>query len=382
MTTNNKDASLLRHFGQIPDPRELAKISHPLVDIIVIAICAVICGADNWCDIQDFAKQKEKWLKSFLSLPNGVPSHDTFRRVFSILSPKAFRHHFADWIKSVKQVSHGEIVSIDGKTLRRSYDKGSNKAAIHMVSAWASANSVVLGQQKVNDKSNEITAIPELLKLLELKGCIVTIDAMGTQKDIARDIIDAKADYVLALKANQPRLYEKVESFFQQAVENGKPISQALDFYEQKDHGHGRDEHRRYYAYGGLDWLKEKKEWKGIKSIGMVEADRLADGKMTTQRRYYISSLEAKAKDIGLAIRGHWGIENSLHWVLDIAFREDECRKRAGYSGENFSVLRHIALSALRSEASKRSIKGKRLRAGWNKDYLEKVITGITESHA
>lgn len=371
-----KAVAIVEHFKNIEDPRIDRGKLHNLMDIIAIAICAVICGADTWEDIELFGEAKHEWLKQFLELPNGIPSHDTFGRVFSIISPVEFQRSFLNWIKAISESIEREVVAIDGKTSRRSYDRGKGKGAIHMVSAWATANRVVLGQVKTEDKSNEITAIPELLDILALKGCIVTIDAMGCQKTISAGIIEKEADYVLALKGNQGTLHEDIKLFFEDAKETGfKGIRH--DFHETIDGDHGRIETRRYYTISDIEWLEGKADWKGLKSIGMVESEREIGEKVTKEIRYYISSLPGNAKQFGDAVRRHWGIENSLHWVLDVAFREDECRIRKGYAAENFAVLRHIALNLVRQEKSiKRGVKGKRLKAGWDNDYLGKILSG------
>lgn len=371
-----KAVAIVEHFKNIEDPRIDRGKLHNLMDIIAIAICAVICGADTWEDMELFGEAKHEWLKQFLELPNGIPSHDTFGRVFSIISPVEFQRSFLNWIKAISESIEREVVAIDGKTSRRSYDRGKGKGAIHMVSAWATANRVVLGQVKTDDKSNEITAIPEFLDILALKGCIVTIDAMGCQKSIAAGIIEKEADYVLALKGNQGTLHEDIKLFFEDAKETGfKGIRH--DFHETIDGDHGRIETRRYYTISDIEWLEGKADWKGLKSIGMVESKREIGEKVTKEIRYYISSLPGNAKQFGDAVRRHWGIENSLHWVLDVVFREDECRVRKGYAAENFAVLRHIALNLVREEKSiKRGVKGKRLKAGWDNDYLGKILYG------
>jgi predicted transposase YbfD/YdcC len=339
----------------------------------------VICGADSWVEIEEFGKAKIDWFRTFLELPNGIPSHDTFGRVFAVLDPDQFRRGFVSWIQAISRITDGEIVAFDGKTLRRSHDNSLGKAAIHMVSAWASTNRLVLGQLKVDEKSNEITAIPELLRLLALKGCIVTIDAMGCQTEIAQTITDQGGDYVLALKGNQGSLHREVQDLIAYAQEtNFEAI--AHDFHETVEKGHGRIEVRRHWIISELEfieYLNPDGAWAGFKSIGMVEAERQIGDETTCETRYYISSLSGDAQEFGQAVRAHWGIENSLHWVLDIAFREDESRVRKGNGPQNLAILRHIALNLLRHEKSaKCGIKAKRLKAGWSEEYLLKVLSG------
>ncbi len=368
--------SIAEHFETVEDPRIERSKAHLLIDILTIAILAVICGADGWVGIETYGKAKYQWLKSFLALPNGIPSHDTFARVFARLNPEQLQESFLSWVKAVSRVSEGEVIAIDGKTVRRSYDKGKNQGAIHMVSAWASQNRLVLGQKKVDDKSNEITAIPELLKILDINGCIVTIDAMGTQKAIAKQIIEQGGDYVLALKGNQGNLFEDVQQIFEQAqAQDFQEIEH--DFHQTIDGGHGRIEKRRCWALGQVEHLIDSEQWSQFTSIAMVESERQCEGQISREVRYYISSLSPDAQKLAESIRSHWTIENPLHWVLDVAFREDECRIRTGHAAENFALLRHLALSALNQETSaKLGIKNKRRRAGWDNDYLLKVLTG------
>lgn len=366
---------LHEHFSSMRDPRVRKKTRHKLGDIIVITICAAICGADDWVAIEAYGKAKYDWLKTFLELPHGIPSHDTFGNVFSVLSSIEFEKCFLNWIQSVCIVTTGQVVAIDGKKLRRSHDKSSNKSAIHMVSAWASDNMITLGQVKTAEKSNEITAIPELLDLLEIKGCIVTIDAMGCQKKIINKIVtDKKADYVIALKGNQGNLHDDVKLFFEEALkDNFDGIK--FDFHETVDGDHGRIETRRYYIISDTDWLDGKKDWKNLNTIGMVIAERDDGVKISKEARYFICSIPPDAKLFAKSVREHWGIENKVHWVLDIAFREDESRMRKGDSPANFSIIRHIALNMLRHENTlKVGIKNKRLNAAWDNEYLLKVL--------
>lgn len=364
------NATIAEHFSSLKDPRIQLKTRHKLIDIIIITICAVICGADDWQEVVDYGKAKKGWLKTFLELPHGIPSHDTFGRVFSLLRPEELERCFISWIHAVFEVTAGQTVAIDGKTLRRSHDRSSSKAAIHMVGAWAAQTGVILGQRKTEDKSNEITAIPELLTLLEIKGCIVTIDAMGCQKEIARQIVDQEADYVLALKGNQGTLHKDVELFFEDALQcDFKDIPH--ESYETTDGGHGRVEVRRYVTVTDLDWLEDRAKWKNLNLIGMVQSERHIGDKITRETRYYISSLPNDVQRFAAAVRNHWSIENQLHWVLDIAFREDDNRVRDRNAASNLSILRRFALSLCKQEkTAKVGIKVKRKRAGWNNDYL------------
>jgi predicted transposase YbfD/YdcC len=374
---------LTDHFATLTDPRSDHTKRHYLLDLLTIALCAIISGADEWVAMAEYGNAKREWLDTFLDLPNGIPSHDTFGRVFAALDPDEFERCFLAWVQSTVALTDGAIVAVDGKTVRRAHDRGAGKAAIHMISAWASANRLVLGQRAVDEKSNEITAIPALLDLLLLKGCIVTIDAMGCQTDIARNVVDKGADYVLALKENQEGIYHETVHLFADAhATDGTDYT--LDRAETIDSGHGRVEIRRYWTISdpqALTHLDPDGRWLGLRAIGMVTAERRekgkgAAGKVTRETRYYLTSL-ADAGEFGRAVRGHWGIENGLHWVLDIAFREDESRARAGASAANLVVLRHIAVNLLKQERSaKVGIKNKRLKAAWDERYLLRVLAG------
>lgn len=370
-----KPKSLVEHFSSITDPRIDRTKRHKLIDILVIAVCATICGAETWEEFELFGKAKLNWFKTFLELPNAIPSHDTFRRVLSRIDPRQFQQCFLDWVRSAFELTQGQVVAIDGKKSRRSYDLRAGKSAINMVSAWARESQIVLGQVKVDDKSNEIPAIPQLIDMLELAGCIVTIDAMGCQTEIAAKITEKKADYVLSVKGNQGNLYEDLVAYFDWALEDKFKLTQ-FTTDETADGEHGRIEVRRYYVTDDIDWLRNKSEWKAIKSIAMVERERTVNGEETSlERSYYISSLSAEAKRIGRCIRGHWSIENSLHWVLDIAFSEDNSRIRKDHGPENMATLRHIALNLLKANKSvKVGVKSKRKNAGWNESYLLEVL--------
>ena len=374
----NVDAprSLLRAFSKLKDPRMDRTKKHSFADILAIAICAVVCGADGWVQVAHFGRCKEKWFKTFLDLPNGIASHDTFGRVFAMLDPKAFEECFMKWITALATVSPGRLVAIDGKTIRRSLDLANGKAAIHMISAWCQANHMVLGQLATDAKSNEITAMPRLLKLLDLDGAVVTIDAAGCQKKIARQIVKQGGDYILQLKGNQGGLYEETVMLFEQCLRDdcyGIAYTTAATI----NGGHGRVEQRRIWATSEVGWFAERSKWKKLRSLIRIESKRTVNGETSCEYRYYISSLPADEPSRLLEyIRGHWSVENSLHWCLAISFADDDRRIRKGHGAENFARLSRIALNLLKAQTKhKVGIKTKRLCCGWNHNYLFRVLT-------
>ena len=368
--------SIGRHFAGLTDPRIERTKEHRLLDILTIALCAVLCGADDWVAIETFGRAKAAWLRTFLALPGGIPSHDTFGRVFARLDPDELRACFVAWVQSVLgPAGPSGVVAIDGKTLRRSHDRGQGKAALHLISAWASANGLVLGQVATDQKSNEITAIPALLRLLALEGCTVTIDAMGCQTAIAAQVVEQRADYVLALKDNHPTLHERVRLAFADA--RGATAEVALETAATLDKGHGRIERRRCWALGDpeyLAYLDPAGAWPGLRSVALIESERRIGDLVSREDRYYLSSLPPDAAVLGQAIREHWGVENRLHWVLDIAFREDDSRVRSGHAPETFGIVRHIALNLLRRDPARASIAKKRFRAALDDRYLRALL--------
>jgi len=380
---------LLRCFDELEDPRMERTRLHRLDDILAIAILAVICGAEGWTDIEEFGKSKFDWLKTILHLPNGIPSHDTFGRVFSLLDPDAFERCFLAWVEELVDVTGEHGLHIDGKTLRHSFDAASSKAAIHMISVWSSKAEMVLSQRATDDKSNEITAIPELLDLISLHGAVVTIDAIGCQKSIVAKIVEGGGDYILAVKDNQPTLHEELKLLFDEAIKADFE-HMGYDYDEQVEKGHGRIETRRVWVTRDVEWLRARGEWLGLRSVVCVDRERLvlnpADPstprKTAHERRYFISSLDHRdrgrdARYFGGHIRDHWKVENQLHWSLDVSFSEDASRVRLGHGAENLSRLRRMALNLLKQEKSvKRGIACKRMKAGWDQAYLLKVLRG------
>lgn len=371
--------SIQRAFGSLQDPRANGGKRHSLPAMLAIAICGVICGSAGWTDIAEFGRAHVPWFKSFLSLPHGIPSHDTFGRVFALIKPKAFERCFGRWVKGLVKASKnnggGRLVSIDGKTLKHSFDTAAGSAAIHLVSAFASANRTVFGQLATAAKSNEITCIPKLIKLLDLEDAIVTIDAMGCQREIAQAILKARAHYVLAVKENQPTLHAKIKTLLDEAI-CLKFKGMEGDCFTECSKGHGRIETRTCWCTPQITELRDIGHWPGLASAIAVDGQRTVDGKTTVQRRYFISSLPGDdARSLACAVRGHWGIENPLHWSLDVTFGEDASRVRVGHAAENLSRLRRIALNMLQRETSRKiSIRLKRLRAGWDHDYLLHIL--------
>ena len=374
--------NLLAHLAGVPDPRIERQKLHPLTDLLAIALCSLLCGGTGFTDMACFGQAKQDWFRRFLPLPHGIPSHDTFNRVFSLLDPQAFLECFLRWTQGLREVVAGELVALDGKALRRALDQG--QPVQYILSAWAADNRLVLGQLKVEAKSNEITAVPKLLRALELAGCIVTLDAMGCQKQIAREILAAGADYVLALKGNQGNAHQEVQTFLDEAIAEttsgagtprGRPPLAKLDHLETVEKNGGRIETRRYWHTDEVEWFADRKLWRGLRSLGVVEAVREIRGEVSVARRYYLSSLGRGVERFARAVRGHWGIKNQLHWVLDVQMGEDASRVRRGHAPENLATSRRLALNLLRRDQTcRRGIAGKRLNAAWKHDYLIKLL--------
>ena len=388
--------SISRHFATLADPRDAKKVEHRLVDILTITLCAVVCGADDWEALATFGELREAWLRTFLALPGGIPSHDTFGRVFRLLDPAELRRCLLAWVGAVVGAPTGDEVpapepggpgrpgvAVDGKTLRRSHDRASGKGALHLISAWATERGLVLGQVATEEKSNEVTAIPALLKLLALEGAVVTIDAMGCQTAIAEQVVAQGADYVLALKDNQPTVHERVRLAFADADAAAGTTLPLADLvpHTAVEKGHGRLERRRCLAIGDPEYLAyvdPAGAWPGLTSVVRVESTRRIGDAVSTEARHYLSSLPADAALLQRVIRGHWGVENRLHWVLDVAFREDDCRVRADHAPENLALVRHIALNLLRRDPARRiGIANSRFKAALDPTYLRSLLDGV-----
>lgn len=375
MVKSQGRVQLQDHFEGLTDPRR-GRVTHPLLTIVAIAVCAVISGADDFVAIAHYGRTKRKWLETFLDLSRGVPSHDRFNQVLAAIRPDEFEKCLLSWITALQDITDGQIIAIDGKTLRRSYDRASSQSAIHMVSAWASANHVSLGQVVVDEKSNEITAIPKLLQMLELQGSLVTIDAMGCQVEIARQIVDMKADYVLAVKGNQPALSGGIIDHFATHVENDDAFT-GRSYYQTSEKAHGRETDREYFLCDVPADLPDASRWPKLRSLGMTVNRTIRNGKESIEGRYYILSRNLTAKQFAEAVRKHWSIENSLHWQLDVTFGEDQCRVRQGHASTNLSLIRRQALTLLKNEhTAKVGVKTKRLSAALDEDYLTKVLLG------
>jgi predicted transposase YbfD/YdcC len=367
----------MAHFEALDDPRIDRTRKHHLLDLVAIAICAVISGADSWVQVEAYGNAKHDWLQRFLQLPNGIPAHDTFGRVFAAIKPTQFQACFTSWRAELGEQLGLRQIAIDGKTWRGSHDRAQGKVAVHLISAWAVENHLTLGQEAVDPQSNEIPAIPKLLALLDLEGALVTIDALGCQKEIAEQIVEQGGDYVLAVKENQPKLYAEIERLDEAAQkEDYAGVSRCC----VEETSHGRQELRACWVLTDLEELREGAKWPGLKSVLVVVRDRSVGDKNTCEKHYYISSRQLSAKKFSPVVRGHWGIENSLHWVLDVVFAEDQSRVRKDHGPENLGLLRRMALSMIKAEESRGSIQVKRQTAGWNNDFLEKILLDFTEN--
>jgi predicted transposase YbfD/YdcC len=368
-------AAFAKHFAALEDPRR-GEVTHPLLNIVTIAVCAVICGADDFAAIAEFGRKRRDWFARLLDLSSGIPSHDTFNNVLARLKPAAFEECLLNWVLALHEVTEGQIIPIDGKTLRRSYDRAHSKAAIHMVSAWASLNHISLGQVTVEEKSNEITAIPKLLEMIDVSGALVTIDAMGCQTEIAAKIIAEGGDYCLAVKDNQPKLLAAISEFFEDHLLDDF-ARHAVRRHAKNERGHGRVEEREYLIAPLPEDFPQQARWKGLKALGLAINNIERDGKDVTEVRYYILSMYTSGQRFAEAVRDHWSIENRLHWQLDVTFREDESRLRRDHAPANFSLLRRTALSLLKNETTnKLGLKNKRLAAAWDPTYLEQTLFG------
>lgn len=371
--------SLEASFGDLPDPRVQGRCEHKLVDIVLVAVCAVLCGAESWSEVEEFGEAKEGWLRQYLSLAAGIPSHDTFSRVFRLLDAGEFQRRFMRWVEQHFHVPRGGVIAVDGKTARGSSDRFSGQDALHLVSAWASEAGVLLGQRKVDSKSNEITAVPELLKLLFIKGCIVTFDALNCQKDIAQTVLEQQADYVFALKANHPQLHQDVMDWFDWARER-KFRDVTHDFHQTVNKGHGRVEIRRCWAIHdplALECMGHYQGWVGLQTVVMVERERRIADQAERETVYYLSSLPPAAERILAATRAHWSVENAFHWTMDVVFGEDASRVRLDEAPENFAVIRHIAFNLLKRHPGKQSLKRKRFRAALDDTFLLELLSQV-----
>lgn len=366
-------ANIIEHFSSLNDPRVERNKKHQLIDIIVLTVCAMCSGANGWEAIEEFGNEKQEWLRQFIPLENGIPSHDCINYVIARLSVKGFRECFMSWTRSVMESCPGEIIALDGKTARGSRDQKNDKKALHMVSAWACQQRLVLGQEAIDDKSNEITAIPKLLKLLEIKGCIVTIDAMGCQRAIAQQIIEQEGDYVLGLKGNQSNLHEAVEDFFTIAYHHDfKGVEH--DYHEEVEKDHGRFEIRRYWVSENLITLPDTAQWEGLCSIGMVERECIQGQSHSIERRYFINSIKPDANIFAKAVREHWGVENPLHWRLDVIMEDDASRIKKDNGATILTSIRHLCMNLFECEPTKMSLAKKKRKAGWSDNFRAKVI--------
>jgi predicted transposase YbfD/YdcC len=373
--TSERSPRIDHHFANLTDPRR-AQVTYPLINIVTIALCATIAGADDFVAMADWARQHKDWLGRFLDLSHGIPSHDRFNMIFRRLNPAEFERCLLSWLDALHDASGGRLLAVDGKTARQSFDTATARSALHMVSVWAVSQELSIAQVAVDSKGNEITAIPEVLKLVELCGAVVTIDAMGCQAEIARAIVDGGGDYILAVKGNQPTLHDGIVEHVLEHMEDDFARAD-VSRHETKEKGHGRVEHRSYYVLDVPPGLPDAARWKGLKQIGVAVSDTIRDGKACDDVRYYILSKRLTARRFGTLVRSHWGIENSLHWQLDVSFDEDRNRTRKDHAAANLAVLRRIALSLLKNEtSSKVGVKNRRLTAAWNTDYLHKVLFG------
>lgn len=376
---NIEVSEVLGSFNDIEDPRKSRATRHIFQEMLFIALASMIAGAEGFVDMELFGKSKKEWLQSFLKLPQGIPSHDAFGDLFALLDPAEFNSAFVEWTQHLREYVSKEVIAVDGKSMRRSHDRSAGKKMVHTVSAWASENRLVLGQIATEEKSNEITAIPKLLRLLHLEGCVVTMDAMGTQKKIASQIIKQKADYILSLKENHETFCDEVRELMEdpETLLEMERSGARLEYYIDESQGHGRQEKRTCVAIQKTDWFREDWQWDGLKTLVMVERHRKEsnEDEYTTERHFYITSLEADAKEIALMIRRHWSVENSLHWVLDVTYKEDACRVRKGHAASNLSTLRKWTLNLFKNSPGKASIRSKQKKAAWSHDYLLRVLT-------